>query len=116
MRQREVPRKWPLQQALAMARAILAGEVSMIEGSIELSSYADDIVENSSSDPDFVIFNVVSSETDDLPFGDVRSLWSQSALARADEEIRRTTELYTADVRAACEHILARFDGVETFP
>jgi len=116
MRQREIPRKWPLQQVLATARAVLAGEIGIVEGCIALASYSDDIVLDWARDPDFLIFGVIASDTDHLPFGDVRKHWGTGALARADSEIRIIVERESANVRAACEHVLVRCDGVETFP
>ena len=116
MREREVPRAWPLSQALLTAKAILSGEVGVLEGCIRLSGLSRDIVADWRVDPDFRLFGAVASDIDHLPFGDVRARWSASALVRADAEIQRITEHIGPKVREACEHLLSRFTGVETFP
>jgi hypothetical protein len=116
MRAREIPRTWPLSQALFIAQGILSGDVGIIEGCIRLYSFSNDIVPDWRVDPDFVIFGAVASETDHLPFGEVRSHWSAAALVKADSEIAKITENVGSKVRIACEHVVARFTGVESFP
>jgi hypothetical protein len=105
------PTVWPLRDALRTARAVLGGEMGVIEGSIALARYAHGVVPEWSADPDFVVFGALASGTDHLPFGEVRSLWSASALARADEEIEAITNSYRASVRRACENVIARFSS-----
>ena len=103
------PDPWPLPEALRVAREVLTGERSVIEGSIELARYAHRMVPDWRTDPDFVIFGAVSSETDHLPFGQVRSRWSPAALAKADAQIEAISERYRTKVRDACANVVARF-------
>jgi len=90
---------------------VLDGELGVIEGCIALSRYAHDVVPNWAADPDFVIFGVIASETDHLPFGEVRSRWSPAALAKADAEIAAIVEANRTKVRQACENLAARFSA-----
>jgi hypothetical protein len=96
-------------EAVRKARAIVAGEVGVLEGCISLSSWAHDVVPDWRIDPDFIVFGAVASEIDDLPFGPVRANWSGEALAKADQEIARYTQLARAEVLAACRNIIIRF-------
>ncbi len=113
----ENPIVWSLRDALKTAEAVLAGELGIIEGSITLAAYAHEVVPDSRVDPDFVVFVVIASETDHLPFGRVRDLWSATALARADTEIEAITLRRRAGVRQACENVIARFSsGKRTVP
>jgi hypothetical protein len=112
----EIPRTWPRNQALLIAEGVLAGKIGIIAGCISLSSLAHDMVPDWGEDPDFVLFGAIASESDHLPFGEVRTRWSTLALDRADREIADITQLYEVEVRAACEHVLSRFQGVKTFP
>jgi hypothetical protein len=105
----EEPRDWPLRDALKMAQSVLGGEIGAIEGSIALARFAHDVVSDWRVDPDFVVFGVVASETDHLPFGLVRERWSVVGLAKADAEIGAITERYQAKVRRACKNVIERF-------
>ena len=62
---------WPFPDALRVAREVLTDERGVIEGSIELAGYAHRMVADWRTDPDFVIFGAISSETDHLPFRQV---------------------------------------------
>jgi hypothetical protein len=53
----------------------------------------------------------LASETDHLPFGEVRSRWSDAALSKADAEIEAITEGHRMRVRQACENVIARFSA-----
>ena len=113
---RAVPREWPLRQALRAAQAVLDGNLGVIEGSRALADYAHDIVPDWSTDPDFVVFGAVASESDDLPVGESRRYWSAGALAEADSKLQEYTSAVTRDVRAACANVIARFRDSTTHP
>jgi hypothetical protein len=103
------PMPWPFPEALNVAREVLAGERSVIEGSVLLAGYAHNIVPDWRIDPDFVIFGALASETDHLPFGQVRDQWSSAGLAKADVEIAAISENYRENVLRACANLIARF-------
>lgn len=110
------PPPWPFLDALVVAREVLAGERSVIEGSIVLARYAHDMVPDWALDPDFRIFGALASETDDLPFGEVRSRWSSASLAKADAKIERITEEYRTEVLRACANLIVRFGTGQRAP
>jgi len=101
-------------EAVRKARAIVAGEVGVLEGCIPLASLAHDVVPDWRIDPDFVVFGAVASEVDDLPLGPVRAHWSSEALAKADLEIARYTQLSRDEVLAACRNIISRFTATSS--
>lgn len=74
----------------AVAFGMLNGEVEFLEGAIELASLRHEaaIEEN---DTDFNAFVVIASETDNLPIGASRALWSKEALAKHQPEIDAAT-------------------------
>jgi len=96
-------------EAVQKARAIVSGELGVLEGCIPLASLAHEVVPDWRTDPDFVVFGAVASEVDDLPFGPVRARWSGEALAKADIEIARYTQESREQVLAACHNIINRF-------
>jgi len=102
-------KSWPLRDALNTARAVLGHELGMIEGCIALARYAHDAVPNWAIDHDFVVFGAIASSTDRLPFGQVRTGWSATALDKADAEIAAINQEHREAVRKACERIIERF-------
>ena len=102
-------KSWPLRDALNTARAILDHELGMIEGCIALARYAHDVVPNWAIDHDFVVFGAIASSTDHLPFGQVRTRWSATALDKADAEIAAINQKHGEAVRKACESVIERF-------
>jgi hypothetical protein len=88
---------------------MLNDELGVIEGSIALAGYAHHVVPDWRVDPDFRLFGAIASETDHLPFGEVRDRWSQDGLAKADAEIEAISDAYRPKVREACTSLIARF-------
>jgi len=103
------PQPWPLPEALSIARKMLNDELGVIEGSIALARYAHDIVPDWRVDPDFRLFGAIASETDHLPFGEVRARWSPAALAKADAEIESISKAHRTKIHKACTNVIARF-------
>jgi hypothetical protein len=92
----------------ATARAMLNGELSFIEGGRRIAMlrlYAD----LPEFDADLMAFVAIDSETDALPFGEVRLLWNPDALARMQPEIDRS-ERWARDVgEKHCRRLVERF-------
>jgi hypothetical protein len=97
-------------EAVRIARAIIAGHTGVLEGCIPLASIADEVVPDWRVDPDFVIFGAIASEIDALPFGPARERWSSAALAKADIEIARYTDVVQEQVLRACRNVVERFE------
>ena len=112
----EVPRAWPLSEARRAAQTIITGQLGILEGCIDLAALSHEIVPDWRIDPDFVVFGAVASETHDWPFGEVRKLWSDNALAKADAAAARLAERWRVKVLRACENILRRFPDTGVAP
>jgi len=97
-------------EIVKVAQAILNGTIDIIEGSRMLHGLGhDECVDD--LDPDFSIFVVIDSDTDHLPIGDVRKMWSVDALIEKDEEIRKIIDFYKEDVLKACSNLILRFEN-----
>lgn len=60
------------------------------------------------NDDDFLALVGIESETDDLPLGDVRTLWAPSALAGKDAELREYLQRVEHTLTDACSSLLAK--------
>ncbi|STQ91121.1 DUF2489 domain-containing protein [Iodobacter fluviatilis] len=91
-----------------VAFGMLSGEIGFIEGAIELASLRHEaaVEEN---DPDFMAFVVIASETDSLPIGTSRELWSKEALAKHQPEIDAAIVWAKKVGLAACQSLAGRF-------
>ena len=98
------------QQVIEAARAMLAGKLSFIEGARQISDLRW-FVDLPEFDPDMIRFVVIDSETDTLPFGDVRQRWQSAALAKLQTEIERSEQWARETGWAACQSLIARFSG-----
>jgi len=105
---------WARAEVARKAQAILSGELGVLDGCIPLAQLAHDVVPDWRVDRDFLVFGVISSSIDHLPFGSVRRQWSAEALARADSEIALLTDLNRDDVLLACRNVVDRFGAPES--
>jgi hypothetical protein len=99
------------EKALKIARAILEGELGIIEGARVLSTLAPELVADWKVDPDFLFLAALDSETDDLPVGAQRKLWEAAALAERDATVSQIEGEARQNVEAACRNILRRFES-----
>lgn len=89
------------------AKAMLAGTTSFIEGARRIWELG--FTAGLDGDADFEAFVLIESETDALPFGELRRMWNAEALAKLQPEIDRA-EAWARDVgMAACERLAQRF-------
>jgi len=100
---------WRKRTAVATAKAVLSGELGLIEGCVVLSGVAHGLVPRWHDDPDFLVFGVVASDTDHLPTGSARKYWNPDALAREDQRIAEYGAKSRTDIVTACQNIIARF-------
>jgi hypothetical protein len=96
-------------KVVSLARAMLEGKTSFLEGAIHiwrLHSEAD-VPER---DPDFDIFVGIESSTDDLPIGAARKNWSAEALATYEPRIVETEAWARELATEACRSLIQRFE------
>lgn len=92
---------------VAICEAVVDEEIGIIAASRRLSILGGELFERHHED--FITFEAVDSETDDLPVDTERKNWSADALKQKDEEIAKAEALYKNDVIAACRKLLERF-------
>jgi hypothetical protein len=101
------------QHIVNAARAMLEGSLSFIEGARRINRLRMG-AEFPDFDPDILCFVAIDSETDTLPFGDVRRYWQPEALAKLQSEIDRS-ELWAQETgRAACQSLIDRLSAATT--
>lgn len=97
------------RQLTALARAMLAGELSFFEGALQVVNIKHRLSGIADDDPDFRIFLVILSETDHLPHEAQRPLWSATSLDALETEFRRAEKWAKCVTERACKNLIARF-------
>ena len=92
---------------VAICEAVLAEEIGIIAASRRLSALGLELFERQHED--FITFDAVDSETDDLPVDKERRNWSAEALKQKDTEIAEAEAFYKNNVVAACRKLIERF-------
>lgn len=97
------------QEIVRVAHRLLSGEVSIIEGSREMTrvhfrSHSDE------RDEEFLTFIGIASETDHLPVGDVRRHWAEDALVLKDTEITEAEEFFRERAIKAARILIHRYE------
>ena len=104
------PNEQQLERRIAAtARAVLQDRLSLLEGARQLWALGNSLLGDAWPDPDFRLFGVIDSDTDDLPVGSGRANWSANALARKDADVAEAKAFYREDVRAACQRLVERY-------
>ncbi len=101
------------RKAMSIARNVLAGVGDAILASRELRALRFSLGVGE-DDPDFTVFVAIDSETDSLPIGPDRALWSTEALARLENEVIEARRWANTQGRQAFENVLRRFGGADT--
>ncbi len=96
------------ERVVAIARSMLEGSFSFLEGARTLSALRFEAAVRE-DDSDFMTFVAIDSETDDLPLGDVCKYWSKEALDKLDPEIKEAEEWAKNFGFKACESLVRRF-------
>jgi hypothetical protein len=95
------------QWALAIAKALLHGRLGPTEGARLMVRFRGKL--GLPDDEEFHLlrsFIGLESETDDLPVGTERDLWSPNAIKQKAVEIARYDSLWGFDVRMACQRLV----------
>jgi hypothetical protein len=96
------------QKVSSIAVKMLEGSIDYLEGSIEICALKFEL-DLPNSDEDILAFVGISSETDHLPIGSVRALWSKEALLRLEPEIESTIRWAKEVSIANCKNLVVRF-------
>jgi hypothetical protein len=105
-----------VQEAIHCARAVLAGEIDVLEACVTLHKLADAVVPSWVEDPDFQIFGAIASECDGIPLGEARKQWKDQALARIDADAQRYSQIVREEVVKACQNVVSRFAVTQGHP
>lgn len=97
------------RRLVVLAQAMLDGNLSFIEGAVQVLAIKNQLGRVAERDPDFGVFLVIRSETDHLPLEEQRPLWAPEALERLEPEFKRTEEWARSFAPAACRSLIARF-------
>lgn len=93
-----------LRKAKETAEAVLRGDVPILEAARTLTNALIDTRLTRSGSA--LLFNAVSSETDDLPIGKVREYWEAAALREKDNQAADYEARIREQFLAACHEIV----------
>jgi hypothetical protein len=97
-------------QVSTVALEMLDGKIPFIEGAIKLSLLRYE-AEVGNEDKDFMVFVTIASETDNLPIGESKKLWSVEAIERHKLDIEKATEWAKRFGIPACNSLIQRFSA-----
>lgn len=99
-------------QIVALAEAVLAGELSCIAASRSLHALGNCLFDD--LDDDFIPFMALNSETDHLPLGSgERAGRSEETLRQLDLEFREIEGRERAYIEQACQNLIHRFRWID---
>ena len=101
-------------ELVSTARAILNGDIHLIEGVREICSLRHYV-----EDPDSEVFmpiRAIESETDHYPLGEMRSEYAQDYLRRLDAEMQHYLKDAKDDIVGACKEIVLVYSETEVSP
>jgi hypothetical protein len=86
-----------------LASKLLNDEIYFVEG---VRNIKDRLHTISLDDDDINLFRGIDSDTDDVPVGDTRKLWSADALRKIDDEIVDYIDKVKPQVKEVCKKII----------
>jgi hypothetical protein len=98
------PRESARAAIVAVAQAMMAGQVNLIDGVRQITD-----LRHGLEDPDASVFfpiRAIASETDHFPIGPVRAHYARESLERIDAEMQRYLADAKNDILAACADIV----------
>ena len=95
-------------RVVEVARAILTGDLGVIEGSRQLMKVRLD-VDPEQEDEDLLGMCGIESQTDHLPIGSVRQHWLPIALRQKDVEIAENEAFFRDSALAMCRALVERY-------
>jgi hypothetical protein len=113
---------WNESEIMKARRAIfdtvqdmLAGRLSYIEGARKIVA-AGWVARLDERDPDLLHFQGIDSETEALPFGEMRAHWQPAALEALQPEIDRAEAWARQFGEPHCRNLVVRFSGDQIMP
>lgn len=94
-------------KVIAICEAVLNDEIGIIAASRILDSLGNQLV--GVHHDDFMLFLVISSETDHLPVDYDRKNWNPDALKKKDQEILDNEAFYRDKVVEQCKFLIAKY-------
>ena len=101
-------REFLSRKIVVAARSILSGELGVIAGARQLCGLGHQI--GADSDPDFIFFVGLDSESDHLPVGEVRQRWNPDALREKDAEIAAIELSAREKTFEICRRLIEKYD------
>ena len=95
-------------RVVEVARAILTGDLGVIEGSRQLMKVRLD-VDPEQEDEDLLGMCGIESQTDHLPIGPVRQHWHPIALRQKDLELAENEAFFRDSALAMCRALVERY-------
>lgn len=95
--------------AVYLAKQMLSKKMSFFEGAARMAPLRHDIDGLEYTDEDFLVFVLISSETDHLPLKVHHHLWDVEALKALDPDFKRVEEWAETFAVNACKNIIERF-------
>jgi hypothetical protein len=92
-----------------VARTMLAGEMDLLEGCLQLTALSRQLPQAELDDPDVLTIRAVDSELDEMPFGSTRALWAPDVLAEKDRQCKEYLAQSRPFIEEACRSIVARY-------
>ena len=99
------------QNIVRTAERIVGEEIDMVDGCRRLHRLFNSL---DRSEWDMELFDPISafeSETEDLPVGELRSMWNQQALARKEAEAKPYLDSAKDWIFEACRGLINRYGG-----
>lgn len=95
------------EHLLELCKDLLEGRKGVIETSREMMRWRFSI--GPESDPDFLVFTGIDSETDHIPLGSVRKNWQVETLQRKDLEIQEAEEFFRSRAEEAAASLIRKY-------
>jgi hypothetical protein len=108
-----VPEAQAREALVALASAMLDGQLSYFEGAVQVLRLRSVVGGISDRDPDFDAFVLIESETDHLPLKAQQHLCNAKSLRDLQPDFERTEVWASGFAPAACRGLIDRFSHVE---
>jgi hypothetical protein len=99
------------REAVATAKAMLRGELGLIEGGRYLSALSHYLLRQIPPEDELSVFDELDLEARLVPADTPREQWDAATRAEADAIVRRIETLSRPELEAACRSVISRFSN-----